>query len=398
MTADQPINKTMRETFMKRKALLFFLGLLLAFGMADATACRYTVREIGYSRAYATPYQLLLPMPEGFPEALRSEAEKLCRTALGDANISARLAGRQELDSLTAAHSEPRAKENEALLISPRGRILRYGISLTLDNWKSALWDILDWACLSPVRKQLNQRLTQSYCVVLFLPGRDSRENALYQARAEQSIQEIKKIMPGLPKPVSQAPALIILDPDQMRQEDLLLWSLECDSQTAHPRAAVIYGRARRLGPVLEQETFTEQNLISLLALVGADCECGLDRSGILGLMLPSRWGGGLQQTTADELGFDVENPTVLMEMEQILSLNAPAPAGAARASDLIAGYREELVELLTPSAVPSAAEKPITAPRSLRSIFLFSFLAIGGVLALAALWVHWKMKKRNQV
>ncbi len=383
---------------MIQKTLLFLLGLLLALYTADATACRYTVREIGYSRAYASPYQLLLPMPEGFPEASRSEAEKLCRTALGDANISARLAGRRELDSLLAAHSEPRANENESLLISPRGRILRYRISLTLENWKSTLWDLLDWACLSPVRKQINQQLTQSYCVVLLLPGRDSRENALYQARAEQSIQEIKKIMPSLPKPVSQAPALLIMDQEQMRQEDLLLWSLECDTQTAHPRAAVIYGRARRLGPVLEQETFTEQNLLSLLALVGADCECGLDRSGILGLMLPCRWGGGLQQAVADELGFDVENPAVLMEMEQILSLNAPAPAGHAKATEMIASYREELVDLLSPSAARSAAEKPAPAARSLRSIFLITFLGIGGVLALAALGIHWKMKKRKQV
>lgn len=383
---------------MKQKTPVFFLGFLLALCMADATACRYTVRDIGYSRAYASPYQLLLPMPEEFPEALRSEAEKLCRTALGDANLSARLAGRRELDSLLAAHSEPRAKENEALLISPRGRILRYKISLTLDNWKSALWDILDWACLSPVRKQINQKLTQSYCVVLLLPGRDSQENALYQARAEQSIQEIKKIMPSLPKPVSQAPALLILDQEQMRQEDLLLWSLECDTQTTHPRAAVIYGRARRLGPVLEQETFTEQNLLSLLALVGADCECGLDRSGILGLMLPSRWGGGLQQAVADELGFDVENPAVLMEMEQILSLNAPAPAGTAKTADMITSYREELVELLSPPAAQSAVEKPAPAAHSLRSFFLITFLGIGGVLALAALGFHWKMKKRKQV
>ncbi|HPI73255.1 MAG TPA: hypothetical protein PK843_02765 [bacterium] len=382
---------------MKQKTLTFLLGLLLALCLTDATACRYTVREIGYSRAYDSPYQLLLPIPEDFPDALRSEAEKLCRSALGDANISARLAGRQVLDSLLTAQSEPRAKENEALLISPRGRILRYGISLTPDNWKSALWDILDWACLSPVRKQINQRLTQSYCVVLFLPGRDSRENALYQARLEQSIQEIKKIMPSLPKPVSRAPALLILDQEQMSQEDLLLWSLECDSQSAHPRAAVIYGRARRLGPVLEKETFTEQNLISLLALVGADCECGLDRSGILGLMLPSRWGGGLQQAVADELGFDVENPAVLMEMEQILSLNVPAPAGEAKASDLIADYREELVELLSPSASPSAAVKS-APPRSLRTIFLISFVGIGCVLALSALVLHWKMKKRNPV
>ncbi|NLP09228.1 hypothetical protein GX408_02410 [bacterium] len=383
---------------MKQKILLFLLGLLLTLCIADATACRYTVREIGYSRAYASPYQLLLPMPEGFPEALRSEAEKLCRTALGDANISARLAGRRERDSLLAAHSEPRDKENEALLISPHGRILRYGIPLTLDTWKSALWDILDWACLSPVRKQINQQLTQSFCVVLLLPGSDSRENALYQARVEQSILEIKKIMPSLPKPVSQAPALLILNQDQMRQEDVLLWSLECDTQTAHPRAAVIYGRARRLGPVLEQETFTEQNLLSLLALVGADCECGLDRSGILGLMLPSRWGGGLQQAVADELGFDVENPAVLMEMEQILSLNAPAPAGHAKAADMIASYREELVDLLSPSAARSTAERPAPATRSLRSIFLISFLGIGCVLALAALGLHWKMKKRKQV
>ena len=79
------------------------------------------------------------------------------------------------------------------------------------------------------------------------------------------------------------------------------------------------------MGPVLQGEQITNRRLFNLLTVVGADCECGLDNSWLLGRMIPLRWEGSVQAEVLKMLDFDVENPLVKAEMSQILSIK-PIP------------------------------------------------------------------------
>jgi len=382
----------------RQKNLLHLLLWIVLSLSPCSHACRYTVREIGFSQAQAIPYRLVLPMPDTFSADLLAEAKKISQTALADANITAEIVRQGVLDSLLLFPDNPAVEKDKALLISPLGQWLSHPFSIDSTSWKSKLWELLDWACLSPLRKEINDHLGRAYCVVLLLQSDEEGENARSKARAMGSIEEIIKIMPNLPKPISQPPVLLEVNRQRQKQERLLLWSLGADTVATYPRAAVIYGRVRRLGPILQQETFTEANLVNLLALIGADCECGLDRSWILGVMLPSRWGDRMQQAIANELGFDVENPSVRMEMEQILTLDAPTPAADASHADFLAGYREGLTELLSAPVSQESNDRLEKKNSSFILVFIVSFISLSLLLLAAALLINWKMKKKNRL
>lgn len=362
---------------------IFIVTLVLSVWAPLAHACRYTVREIGFSQVYSEPYHLYVPLSDDLDDKAVQEAQTIARTALGDANIVPVIARRQNLDSLLTG------ADHELIIISPQGRSLKHHFSSSLGTWKQDLWEALDWVCFSSVRKKINERLAAYYCVVLYLPGRNQPENELAEKTISAGLTEIEKIMPSMPKPASHPATVIEVKPAEQSRERLLLWSLHADTSLQDgPRAVILYGRARQLGPVLEKEKLNQQNLLNLMALVGADCECGLDRSWILGIMLPCRWGETLQQMVTDDLGFDVENPSVRMEMEQILNINS---ASAAKSTDFLAGYREGIVDLMTLPQEVATEKRPSWPPITGLLISLFGAALLSG---LSVLFIIWKKKK----
>ncbi len=364
-----------------RSRVIFSAVFFLA---SFAHACRYTVREIGFSQAAYAPYRLYVPMPDDLSKEEIEEAQIVASAALGDANIEPVIRHKRQLDSLF------RDKKNELLITSPQSRTLRHPFVSSRETWKEDLWDALDWACFSPVRKKINEQLAASFCVLLYLPGRTASENASAEKIIETALAEIKKIIPSMPKSSRYPPTLLTLSAAEQKEEDLLLWSLNADtSHEPGPRAAILYGRARRLGPVLEKEKLNRQNLLNLMALVGADCECGLDRSWILGAMLPCRWGEAMQQSVADDLGFDVENPAIRLEMEQILSINNTS---TATNSDFLTGYREGIVDLMTDTQDDTVSTKQFWSPIY---ILMLSLLSAAGLSVVAVLALIHKKKKK---
>jgi hypothetical protein len=370
--------------------------LLLFVMAAGAQACRYTVREIGFSQAGSTPYRLYIPVENGFPQESFVRMQKTAQAALLDANITAQVVQHSVLDTLFLLRGYD-ASEKNAILVSPQGQILEHSFSTTPETYKQDVWDILEWACLSPLRDKINETLVHAYAAVLLIHGEDATANATAANMAKRSMAEIEKIMPSLPKPISHPPVLIELEAGQLDEERLLLRGLGTASTSQkNPRVAILYGRCRRLGPVLQNEQLTEQNLLNLMALIGADCECGLDRSWILGVMLPTRWGASLQQAVAGELGFDVENPAVRMEMEQILAVSASG--GSAKSVDVLAGYREGLACLLImPDKGSAAAESKAETPLALsRKIVVFSLGGIALVLLAVAAAGYYRLKMKK--
>jgi hypothetical protein len=54
--------------------------------------------------------------------------------------------------------------------------------------------------------------------------------------------------------------------------------------------------------------------------MIGADCECGLDKKWMLGNQVPLLWDQNSRQHLAKLVGFDIDNPMILAEMSRILA------------------------------------------------------------------------------
>ena len=80
------------------------------------------------------------------------------------------------------------------------------------------------------------------------------------------------------------------------------------------------------MGEQVDFEDIISERLYRLMSIIGADCECGLDRKWMLGYQVPLDWPKDIRQGLSDRLGFDVDNPMVLTEMSRILAIENRAP------------------------------------------------------------------------
>ena len=59
--------------------------------------------------------------------------------------------------------------------------------------------------------------------------------------------------MKAMPKVISEPPVMIVLNAESLPGEKVLLWSLGLGAATpAQPRAVMLYGKARWIGPLDE--------------------------------------------------------------------------------------------------------------------------------------------------
>jgi hypothetical protein len=93
------------------------------------------------------------------------------------------------------------------------------------------------------------------------------------------------------------------------------------------------------MGPLFKGEEIDENNLASVLFIIGADCECGFDYRWLQGTMLPARWTDKMQAQVAENLGFDPENPMIKMEISSIIRRGSYSHPGVPF------GYQELVVE-----------------------------------------------------
>ena len=169
---------------------------------------------------------------------------------------------------------------------------------------------------------------------------------------------------------------------------------------------AIIYGRGRIMGPVLQGEQITERKLFNLLTVVGADCECGLDNSWILGRMIPLHWESSVQAELTQLFGFDVESPLVKAEMSQILSLKEVFKNPLNPVEDNILGYTEGKFEIEKSSQnisriSASDIQKSFSKNTSLKNNLAFKTMlaGFGGILLIVSVigvFLFVKYKRRN--
>ncbi len=340
---------------MRRPFLRILLGwLLLAAG--TAWACRYSVRDTGFVDLGTETYRLEFSGADPLATIYRQTAAGL----LVDANIG-------------FFPAEPGPDAVPALTLRDgTGRRLELASGFDLPAVPAEVSRRVESVVTSPAREEILRESLRSFAVVVLVEGTDADATARAVAAAERAVAAVARLQPAMPKPVDLPAHLLRLPLDRQASERILLWGLGLDpAPAADPRAAIVYGRGRRLGSPLEGALITRTALQERLTLIGQDCECDLDRAWMQGPVLPGRWDVGLQQMAANTLGFDPENPMVRTEVGRIVlrgegDRQRQRPTGSA----LALGYTEEPLDLgdapgddidagIDPSLPPGSLEDP---------------------------------------
>jgi hypothetical protein len=323
-----------------------------------AFGCMYNVRDVGFTDiGVRIPYRLYYYVREDTPETLTSTFRQISYAVLMDSNIEVEIINvDQQREHPDRMVRDPAMKYLDfwelqsfpaAILVSPKGQSLILPVFSMLDSsiqypassiQYRELWSALESIVTSPKREEILSSIVEAYCVVLLIQGEDATENKKVRAAVVNAIAEISRLMSQMPKPIEEPPHLVVIPPELFSQERTLLWSLGVnrdqgsvnrDQGNPHslltdpyfPVVAVLYGRGRRIGPLLAGKRITATEVFSILSAIGSAEWCEVDEGSVLGTMFPLRWGEEIQSEAARSLGFDAESPMVKTEMSQILSM-----------------------------------------------------------------------------
>ena len=293
-------------------------------------ACRYNVRDVGFVDLQIGSHYLFAYVDNDTPADVVTDLENIMNAALTDSTVYAEIVHVEEAKGHPAVEFLQKHKIESlpaAVLIAPDERSRPVPIDTSGDgltkNFTAQLQTLLD----SPKRKEILAQVTKAYGLVLLIEGKDAEENNAARKAAEAAIDTIEMHMDFLPKPIEKPPVLVALAQKSFDAEHILLWSLGLDpDKIQKPHIAMLYGRSRQLGPILTEEDLTEDIITNILSIIGADCECGLDRRWMQGTMLPVKWTEKTQSELVKSLGFDPENPMVKMEISMILRKGPMSP------------------------------------------------------------------------
>ncbi len=394
------------------------LGCLL---FSVALGCMYTVRDVGFADVGSVPYRLYYYARNDTPEELTSTFEQISYVALMESNVEATTINVDQREG--SLDTEAKAAYDQAMkylefwdiqsfpaliLSSPTGRSLVLPISASDELFRETVWSVLEEVVISPGRMKILSSVINTYCVIVLVQGNDATKNERARKAVDDAVQELSKIMSQMPDAIDKPPDVMVVPPKSFSQERVLLWGLgvsEGAGQGSRTElyAAVVYGRGRRIGPLLKGEEITAKGLFNILSIIGESCECGIDKRWLLGTMIPLRWGEKTQSEAVKNLGFDVENPMVKTEISQIMSKGIPAGAvgtsipefGARETGSLLEDYSETVVEFESgqaQAAVSPAQLRQLVSPESTATdmrgqgafrLYQTALLIIGGIVLL---------------
>jgi len=357
----------------------FLISLFGSFCMHSALACRYNVRETGFVDLGGEPYVLCGYVDGNTPADIKTGLRRISDEVLAESNVIVRVIDRdRQKDHPAMKHFDANDVSGpSAVLISPDGQILRVSITqpglpaqtMAGESFEKTFRAALNRILSSPKRRELLLKVSRAYGVVLLIEGPDAGQNEKAKQAALAAIEQVKSQMEFLPKPIAHPPELVVMDFNSLADERILLWSIGLEPKDVNePHAIIIYGRTRWIGPLFKGEQITEDDLASVLFVVGADCECGFDYRWLQGTMLPAKWDQKTHERAVESLGFDPESPMIKMEIGSIIgrgmggySYPGMSPAGAPGAF----GYQELIIEpeadVQEPQAPP--ADKPDEEP-----------------------------------
>jgi len=307
----------------KTTGALFLLSLICS---SHVFGCIYNVRDIGFVDLVPHPYLLFCFVQNDTQEQVITALKQISYTTFLDSNIKV------EIINVDQEKSHP-AMEHllfreigslpAAILLSPNGKSLVLPISASLEPFDKTVRSSFHSVISSPIREKILDHMIKAYCVVLLIEGKNEAENTRAYEVVSRTTRKIAKIMGQLPKRIEEPPHIIVMHQELFPEESLLLWSLGLEeNQINKPHIAVIYGRGRRIGPLLTGEIITGDRLYRTLSVIGLSCDCGLDKRWMTGPLLPLRWDDKMQSDVVKFLGFDAENPMVKTEMSSILSID----------------------------------------------------------------------------
>lgn len=310
---------------MKIRTIGVFL-LLCIICSTHVLGCIYNVRDIGFADLAPQPYRLFCFIQNNTPPRVTAALKKISYAAFLESNINVEIINVDQ-DKSHPAIEYFRFWEIESfpasILLSPMGRSFVLPLSVSRNSFEKAVRSSFTQAISSPVREEILDHIIKSYCVILLIEGKDEAENSKAYEAASHTTQKIAKSMGQLPKRIEAPPHIIVIPQELISEESVMIWSLGLDgNQINKPHIAVIYGRGRRMGPLLIGEKITANRLYKILSVIGLSCDCGLDKKWMMGPLLPLRWDKKIQSDVVKFLGFDAENPMVKTEMSSIISLD----------------------------------------------------------------------------
>ena len=339
------------------KRICSVISGLLLFSCLSAFSCRFTVREVGFADVVPQFYHLYCYVDNQTEAGIISAFNQSTFTYFIDTNVKSKVIN---IDQFGNPHPSKYFKEWDSeklptvVLVSPNDT----PIPFLLPSHKNGIRSLVERIIRSNMRDQIIKAAIQTYGVVLLVEGKNSAENRQAHSAIRVAIEQIKDKIPEMPKPVSELPRIITLSYQKRDQEKILLWSLTGEIElVGGPFAIVLYGRGRQIGPLMEGNQITTANLVNTLSLIGADCECGLDRSTMLGTMIPLKWDQSMQADLVKQLGFDPESPMIKNEISQILS-RTPVSPGQSISEDPLLGYTEFTVTFESESAIELVKEE----------------------------------------
>jgi hypothetical protein len=376
-----------------------WLWLFLLWSPLSGIACRYNVRDVGFVDLETERYHLYCYVRRETPAETMMAFRRAAAEALRDSNVEFEVI---EVESPTAhpalAHHATVASEPHpaAVLVSPDGQSLPLKLPASGADLAAALSGAFDELVSSPLREAIVAGVSRAFGTVLLIEGTDVQANERARAAIAEALEQIRAGMKSLPKAIAEPPALVVLDAVALAREKVLLWSLRLDAKPQEiPRAAVVYGKARWIGPMMNGEEISLRNLVGIFSIIGADCECGLDLAWTQGTRLPVRWGEALRARLAKGLGFDPESPVVQTEVSWILgrrgSSSGTAPAGSRVEGQPPAQAAGMMAATASPAAVGQrVTDEPATdvGPGALGSTWrVLGVLAVLVLLAGGGLW-----------
>jgi len=351
--------------------------------VSSSFACRYTIREIGFSTLSKVTYVIYRvdDNTAQFPKQL----------AFGFAESNVKTYGLSSNGDETNPIVNFVKQQNSSLpayvLAAPNGQM----IILSENQLKGGLKQTI---LFSPIQNQMVKELPSIYATVILIEGKNQMENELAGNNISKTCQRIENLIPNMPKQVEFGPNMAVISNKNFEEEKVLLWSLGINKIPEQPVAFVVYGRGRIIGEKVDFEGIKGKAIYKLLSIIGADCECGLDRKWMLGYQIPLNWPKNVRQNLSDKLDFDVDNPMVLAEMSRILAIEnkiAADPDGISF-EPIVIDLDEEFKD------VPAIDYKQSTQNNSddfeAKNIIIYSLLIFIVVIIIGSIYI---VKRKNK-
>jgi hypothetical protein len=330
---------------MSSRWIMLWLCWAGAMCPAHLSACRYNVRDLGFVDLGEGTYTLFCYYGTETSPARAAQIVELARATFRDANLQAVvLPAAQRTNEAARKYlaSAPAQALPVAVLVSPEEQTLPLTLGGAGEPTRRDWLGAFERSVASPTREELLRVVSRAFAAVLLIEGAEPDANQRARSAIAAGIELVRSRMNSLPKAISEPPGLVVLASGAFSAEKVLLWSLGLPGGLpAQPIAAVVYGKARWIGPLMKGNEITEANVNGILSFIGADCECGLDVSWTQGTRLPVRWDSSLHAQAAKSLGFDPESPLVKLEATRILerganprAVRSPEATAAARPGD----------------------------------------------------------------